>query len=80
MSNETCRIDFATMERFVFDVFRGMGVPEADARICTDVIITADKRGISTHGVGRLKPIYYDRIVKDGIQKPVSEFEVVRDR
>ena len=33
MSNETCRIDFATMERFVFDVFRGMGVPEAWCRL-----------------------------------------------
>ena len=80
MSNEICRIDFATLERFVFDVFRGMGVPEADARICTDVIITADQRGISSHGIGRLKPIYYDRVMKDRIQQPVTKFEIVRDR
>ncbi|OFW61663.1 MAG: lactate dehydrogenase [Actinobacteria bacterium RBG_16_64_13] len=62
------------------DVFKGVGVPEADARICAEVLIDADKRGIDSHGVGRLKPIYYDRIVKGGIQKPVTEFEVVRDR
>jgi len=67
------------MERFMVDVFKGIGVPEADARICADVLITADKRGIDSHGIGRLKPIYYDRIVHDRIQKPVTEFEIVRD-
>ncbi len=61
------------------DVFKGVGVPEDEARICADVLISADKRGIDSHGVGRLKPIYYDRIVKGGIQKPLTEFEVVRD-
>jgi LDH2 family malate/lactate/ureidoglycolate dehydrogenase len=71
---------FDDLERFMVDVFRGIGVPEADARVCADVLITADKRGIDSHGVGRLKPIYYDRIVKHGIQKPVTEFEIVRDR
>ena len=61
------------------DVFKGLGVPDADARVCAEVLITADKRGIDSHGVGRMKPIYYDRIVKGGIQRPVTEFEVVRD-
>lgn len=61
------------------DVFRGVGVPDADARTCADVLITADKRGIASHGVSRLKPIYYDRIVKDRVQNPVTRFDVVRD-
>jgi LDH2 family malate/lactate/ureidoglycolate dehydrogenase len=68
------------LEAFMVDVFKGVGVPDEDARVCADVLISADKRGIDSHGVGRLKPIYYDRIVKGGIQKPVTEFEVVRDR
>jgi L-2-hydroxycarboxylate dehydrogenase (NAD+) len=80
MSMDTCWVDFDTMERFVADVFRGVGVPDADARVCADVLITADKRGIDSHGIGRLKPIYYDRIVKDKVQFPVTNFEVVRDR
>jgi len=71
-------IDFETMERFMTDVFRGVGVPDEDAKICADVLITADKRGIDSHGIGRLKTIYYDRI-RCGIQKPVTEFEVVRE-
>jgi LDH2 family malate/lactate/ureidoglycolate dehydrogenase len=61
------------------DAFKAIGVPENDARICADVLITSDKRGIDSHGVGRLKPIYYDRIVKQKIQQPVTQFEIVRD-
>ena len=79
MSEDSCRLSFDVMERFMVDVFRGIGVPEDDARICADVLITADKRGIDSHGVGRLKTIYYDRIVHDKIQVPVTNFEVLRD-
>ena len=80
MGNDVCWVAFDTMEAFMADVFRGIGVPDADARVCAEVLITADKRGIDSHGIGRLKPIYYDRIVQDRIQNPVTEFEVVRDR
>lgn len=72
-------ISFDEMEKFMADVFRGIGVPEADAETCADVLITADKRGVDSHGIGRLKPIYYDRITKFKIQQPVTEFEIVRD-
>ena len=77
--NENCIwIDFDTMERFMVDVFMGVGVPGEDARICADVLITADKRGIDSHGIGRLKTIYYDRIM-DGIQSPATDFEIIRE-
>lgn len=72
-------IPFDVLEAFMVDVFRGIGVPDADARVCAEVLITADKRGIDSHGVGRLKPIYYDRIVKTRVQRPVTQLEVVRD-
>ena len=71
-------IDFDTLENFMIDVFKGVGVPEEDAKICADVLITADKRGIDSHGIGRLKPIYYDRI-KAGIQSPKTNIEIVKD-
>lgn len=71
-------IDFDTMESFMADVFKGVGVPEEDARICADVLITADKRGIDSHGIGRLKPIYIDRI-RQGIQNPVTKMEIVKE-
>ncbi|HHW74457.1 MAG TPA: Ldh family oxidoreductase [Firmicutes bacterium] len=71
-------IDFETMENFMVDVFKGVGVPESEARICADLLITADKWGIDSHGIGRLKTIYYDRI-KEGIQFPDTNFEIVRE-
>ncbi len=78
MQDKTVWVQFDVMERFMTDVFKGVGVPEEDAKICAEVLITADKRGIDSHGTNRLKPIYYDRI-KDGIQNPVTNFEIVRE-
>lgn len=79
MTNDVCWLPFERMEKFMRDVFIAIGVPEEDAAVCADVLITADKRGIDSHGIGRLKPIYYDRIVHDKIQVPVAEFDIVRD-
>ncbi|MDR3645550.1 MAG: Ldh family oxidoreductase, partial [Clostridia bacterium] len=62
---------------FVKDAFMGRGVPEKDADICTDILLEADRRGIESHGVNRFKP-YLDRI-QSGRQKPVTEYEVVRE-
>jgi LDH2 family malate/lactate/ureidoglycolate dehydrogenase len=69
---------FAKMEAFMKDVFVKAGVPEADAAVCAEVLIESDKRGIDSHGVGRFKPIYIDRI-KDGIQNPVTNFEILKE-
>lgn len=71
-------VSFEYLENFMKDVFMGLGVPEEDAGICADVLITSDKRGIDSHGIGRLKHIYYDRI-KIGIQEPLTNFEIIRE-
>lgn len=71
-------VPFDTLESFMRDVFVAVGVPEEDAAVCADVLITSDKRGIDSHGIGRMKSIYYDRI-KAGIQFPRTEFEVLRE-
>ncbi|MBN2373413.1 Ldh family oxidoreductase [bacterium] len=77
MLEEIVWVDFDTLERFMIDVFKGIDVPEEDARICANVLIKADKRGIDSHGIARLKGIYYDR-VRAGIQSPVTMFEVIK--
>lgn len=71
-------VPFDTMEAFMKDVFIGVGVPPQDAAVCAGVLIESDKRGIDSHGVGRLKPIYVDRI-RDGQINPVTQFEIVRE-
>jgi len=71
-------VPWDTITAFVTDAFAGMGVPRADAAICADVLLESDRRGIESHGVNRFKPIYIDRIT-DGIQNPLTEFEIVRE-
>lgn len=71
-------VDFETLTEFMIEVFKKVGVPEEDAKICADVLITSDKRGIDSHGIGRFKPIYIDRI-NEGIINPKTTFEIVRE-
>ncbi len=78
MEVKTVYESFERLEEFICLAFVKSGVPEEDAKICAGVLIESDKRGIDSHGVGRFKPIYIDRI-KAGIQNPVTEFEIVRE-
>ena len=71
-------VNWDLVTNFVIDAFKGYGVPEEDAKICADVLLESDKRGIESHGCNRFKPIYLDRI-KAGIQNPVTNFEIVKD-
>lgn len=66
------------MRDFMTDAFVGYGVPLDDARICTEVLLEADRRGIESHGSNRFKPIYLDRIRK-GTLKPTTELEVLKE-
>ena len=71
-------IPFAKLEAFMKDVLVASGVPEADAETIGEVLIESDRRGIDSHGIGRLKPIYIDRI-DAGILDPVTRIEVLKD-
>lgn len=66
------------MRDFMTDAFVGYGVPLDDARICTEVLLEADRRGIESHGCNRFKPIYLDRIRK-GTLKPTTDLEVLKE-
>ncbi len=78
MTDKTYWVKFDRLESFMTDVFIGLGVPADDAKVCADVLTTADRYGIDSHGISRCKPIYYDRI-NIGIQQPVTEFEVIKE-
>lgn len=77
MSIQVEYIDAKTLENFMRDVFIGVGVPEEEANIIADVLITSDLRGIDSHGVQRLK-MYYDRI-KEGIYEVKTKIDVIKD-
>lgn len=76
MAKVVCPWDLVT--NFVTDAFIGYGIPEEDAKICTDILLESDRRGIESHGCNRFKPIYLDRI-KAGIQNPVTNFEIIKE-
>jgi len=78
LSNNIIWVDFDTMESFIIDVFKELGVSEEDSKICANVLIVADKRGIYSHGIARLKTMYYDRI-KSGLLSPKTNVEIVKE-
>jgi len=71
-------IPWDMIQGFMTDTFVAYGIPLEDAKICTDVLLESDRRGIESHGCNRFKPIYLDRI-DQGILNPVTEYEVVRE-
>lgn len=71
-------VEFDIITAFVTEAFIGYGIPEEEAKICADVLIASDKKGIDSHGINRFKPIYLDRI-KAGIQNPVTHYEILRE-
>ncbi|MHA1282974.1 MAG: Ldh family oxidoreductase [Promethearchaeota archaeon] len=77
MKDDIVYIDAKVLENFMKDVFIGLGVPEDDASIIADVLITSDLRGIESHGIQRLK-MYYDRI-KQGIYEVKTKIDVIKE-
>lgn len=71
-------IDFDYMKQFMKDVFLSYGVTPERAEVCSEVLIEADKRGIDSHGLGRLKPIYCDRM-DNGILFPDRPITVLKE-
>jgi L-2-hydroxycarboxylate dehydrogenase (NAD+) len=71
-------IPFEMLEDFMRQCLVNIGVPADDADTITEVLIESDKRGIDSHGIGRLKPIYLDRI-DAGILNPVTKIDVAKD-
>ncbi|QMS84511.1 Ldh family oxidoreductase [Candidatus Xianfuyuplasma coldseepsis] len=71
-------VSWEFLETFMVQAFVKMGVPEEDAKICADVLMESDRRGIESHGVNRFKPIYIDRL-KAGIQFPTTKIDTIRE-
>ena len=71
-------ISWQFADDFMTAVFEKMGVPTEDARLCADVLLESDRRGIESHGCNRFKPIYIDRI-KSGILNPVTKIDILKE-
>lgn len=71
-------VSWELMNDFLIEAFKGYGVPEEDAKICADVLLESDRRGIESHGCNRFKPIYINRIV-NGTLLPVTNMEIIKE-
>ena len=76
-SSDVVSIDSSVLKNFIRDVFIGLEVPNKDAEIIADVLISSDLRGINSHGIQRCK-MYYDRI-KAGIYNPKTKINIVKN-
>ncbi len=74
---EWIKINIDVLKEFVVDVFKKLGVPEEDAKITADILIEADRRGIGSHGVARLRR--YVEGLRTGTIKPVAEIKVLKE-
>ena len=74
----TVYLDWDTVISFMTDAFTAYGVPAEDAAICADVLVSADRRGVDSHGCNRFKPIYIDRIL-NGTLLPVTDIEILNE-
>ncbi len=71
-------VSWEFIEDFMVSAFSEIGIPIEDAKVCADVLMESDRRGIESHGCNRFKPIYIDRI-NAGIQKPITKIDVLRE-
>lgn len=74
---EWLEVEVNELKNVVKKVFMSLNVPEEHAEITADVLIEADKRGIDSHGVGRLKR-YVDGI-RTGMMIPGVEGVIVKE-
>ena len=72
------RVPADLMRATVADIFRTLGMPEADAARSSDVLLYADLRGIDSHGVSNMLRVYVDGL-QDGSINPAPQWRVIRE-
>src|SRR3546814_8492513 len=55
IKHKRMKIAEEALRAFTYRVFKSIGCPDGDAALATDVLVTADLRGVDSHGVARLR-------------------------
>ncbi|CCH02785.1 Malate/L-lactate dehydrogenase [Fibrella aestuarina BUZ 2] len=66
-----------TLRSFTEQIFGAIGCSEADARLAADVLVSADLRGVDSHGVARLPG--YVRLYDNGRLNPTPAIKIVHE-
>jgi LDH2 family malate/lactate/ureidoglycolate dehydrogenase len=75
---KTLSFNVEALKDYVVRFFKAMDVPEIDAMIAADVLVSADLRGVNSHGVIRLHSYYGDRLKLKQID-PLSPIKVIKE-
>lgn len=70
-------IDATQLRQFTEAIFQAIGCLEGDARLAADVLLSADLRGVDSHGVARLPG--YVRLYDLGRLNPQPDIKVVHE-
>ncbi len=76
--HDEVRIDEGSLRLSVSAIFEKMGLSVDDASEGADVLVTADLRGVETHGVSNMLRMYVN-LYKDGSLNPKPDWKVVRE-
>jgi len=74
---QSTRIKVSVLRDFTRSVFRKLGLPAEDAAISADVLLAADQRGISSHGLQRLKR--YVQELRSGSIKATADIKILKE-
>ena len=69
--------DYKTLQKFIQNVFLSIGCPEKDAEIASIILISADLRGIDSHGIARL--VGYVRLFDNGRLNPKPQVKIIHE-
>lgn len=76
--DDAVRISPASLRQVVQAIFERVGVEPGDAALGADVLVTADVRGVDSHGVSNMLRTYVQRI-RDGEVKPRPQWRVIQE-
>ena len=77
MKTNSVRVKRGDLERFCAEVFQALHLSERDAKVASSVLVSADARGIPSHGVARLRR--YMNALETGMVLPDAPVEVIID-
>jgi len=70
--------DKSNLFEYVVSYLEKWNVPPADAQLAADVLLSADARGVDSHGIIRLSSYYGSRL-KNGLIDPLSPMKVLKE-
>jgi L-2-hydroxycarboxylate dehydrogenase (NAD+) len=69
--------EYSYLQHFIQEVFLSIGCPEEDALLASQVLISADLRGVDSHGIARLSG--YVRLYDHGRLNPNPSIKIVHE-